>query len=136
MQNAGRQRAVQVPLDDAYGGTKEGKFAVPQAGSGTQPASNGDGEGTEFRCITCNRGPPNTKKYAKNQCQTCYKKVKRNYLPSGQASGASFLPPYYAGAQGPSPQLHASGYANYSHHGPNPHHRLAHDYHQGGSDSL
>lgn len=28
-------------------------------------------------CITCRRGPPYTKKYAKNQCQTCYKKNKK-----------------------------------------------------------
>lgn len=37
------------------------------------PVSDGKG----FRCITCNRGPPYTKKYAKNQCQTCYKKEKK-----------------------------------------------------------
>lgn len=35
------------------------------------------GEGGEFRCKSCLRGPPLTKKYAKNQCQTCYKKEKR-----------------------------------------------------------
>jgi len=31
----------------------------------------------EFVCVTCKRGPPHTKKYAKNQCQTCYKKTKK-----------------------------------------------------------
>ena len=31
----------------------------------------------DFICITCKRGPPHTKKYAKNQCQTCYKKTKK-----------------------------------------------------------
>lgn len=49
---------------DGAGGDRDG---------GTQ--SNQDGQG--FRCITCNRGPPYTKKYAKNQCQTCYKKDKK-----------------------------------------------------------
>ena len=49
----------------------------------TRPPSmlpqNGD-----FMCITCRRGPPYTKKYAKNQCQTCYKKTKkRNEGPIG-----------------------------------------------------
>jgi hypothetical protein len=37
------------------------------------PQSGGD----TFMCITCRRGPPYTKKYAKNQCQTCYKKNKK-----------------------------------------------------------
>ena len=41
------------------------------------PAQGGLNDGTGFRCITCNRGPPYTKKYAKNQCQTCYKKDKK-----------------------------------------------------------
>lgn len=31
----------------------------------------------DFVCITCHRGPPYTRKYAKNQCQTCYKKTKK-----------------------------------------------------------
>ena len=35
------------------------------------------GETGEFRCRTCKRGPPLTKKYAKGQCQTCYKKNKK-----------------------------------------------------------
>ena len=34
-------------------------------------------DGAGFRCVTCGRGPPYTKKYAKNQCQTCYKKDKK-----------------------------------------------------------
>ena len=38
-------------------------------------SANGSEAG--FRCVTCNRGPPYTKKYAKNQCQTCYKKDKK-----------------------------------------------------------
>ena len=29
-----------------------------------------------FVCVTCHRGPPFAKKYARNQCQTCYKRVK------------------------------------------------------------
>lgn len=29
-----------------------------------------------FVCVTCRRGPPFAKKYARNQCQTCYKRVK------------------------------------------------------------
>lgn len=47
-------------------------------------------DGTGFRCITCNRGPPYTKKYAKNQCQTCYKKDKkfqRSTAPMGNGNG-------------------------------------------------
>ena len=35
------------------------------------------GDNGEFKCKSCLRGPPLTKKYAKNQCQTCYKKEKK-----------------------------------------------------------
>ena len=43
---------------------------------GSHPGLN-NSDTAGFRCITCNRGPPYTKKYAKNQCQTCYKKDKK-----------------------------------------------------------
>lgn len=46
--------------------------------NGHMESREGQNEGSGgFRCITCNRGPPYTKKYAKNQCQTCYKKDKK-----------------------------------------------------------
>jgi len=44
-------------------------------------------DGSVFRCITCNRGPPFTKKYAKNQCQTCYKKEKKFRPPPSKVAG-------------------------------------------------
>ncbi len=51
------------------------------AGGGGMPCGQagplGLGSDGAFRCITCKRGPPHTKKYAKNQCQTCYKKDKK-----------------------------------------------------------
>ena len=50
-------------------------FMAPQ-GSHAENASYEGPEG-EFRCKSCLRGPPLTKKYAKNQCQTCYKKEKK-----------------------------------------------------------
>ena len=46
-------------------------------GSVASHDNNDGGENGEFRCKTCHRGPPLTKKYAKNQCQTCYKKEKK-----------------------------------------------------------
>lgn len=42
------------PSNDEFGGD-----------AATNSAANADG-GSGFRCITCNRGPPYTKKYAKN----------------------------------------------------------------------
>ena len=41
------------------------------------PGNNMPYSSNDFVCITCHRGPPFTKKYAKNQCQTCYKKTKK-----------------------------------------------------------
>lgn len=46
--------------------------------AGGYPMKGGmNGNGGDFVCITCHRGPPFTRKYAKNQCQTCYKKTKK-----------------------------------------------------------
>ena len=50
-------------------------MALPVAGNGDSVANYEDNG--EFRCKSCLRGPPLTKKYAKNQCQTCYKKEKK-----------------------------------------------------------
>ena len=47
----------------------------PAPGFDNSGSHEGSNEG--FRCKTCGRGPPHTKKYAKNQCQTCYKKEKK-----------------------------------------------------------
>ncbi|CDW73641.1 UNKNOWN [Stylonychia lemnae] len=38
---------------------------------------NNSNSANDFVCISCHRGHPFTKKYAKNQCQTCYKKTKK-----------------------------------------------------------
>mmetsp|Transcript_6556 Transcript_6556/g.8539 ORF Transcript_6556/g.8539 Transcript_6556/m.8539 type:complete len:198 (-) Transcript_6556:557-1150(-) len=53
----------------------ETAYSVPEAGNANSAEMGSDG--IDFRCRTCLRGPPLTKKYAKNQCQTCYKKEKR-----------------------------------------------------------
>ena len=46
----------------------------------------------DFVCVTCKRGPPHTKKYAKNQCQTCYKKTKKaQRFEDGMFMGSVFL---------------------------------------------
>ena len=60
-------------LSRAYG---TGGVGVTEQGT-SQSNAVGDGDGGEFRCKSCLRGPPLTKKYAKNQCQTCYKKEKK-----------------------------------------------------------
>jgi len=52
------------------GVVQEGSYQ-PTPSGGLQTLSG------EFVCVTCKRGPPHTKKYAKNQCQTCYKKTKK-----------------------------------------------------------
>ena len=52
-------------------------YQSTQQGSSTPVNNENSSETGEFRCRTCLRGPPLTKKYAKNQCQTCYKKEKR-----------------------------------------------------------
>ena len=35
---------------------------------------------SNFVCEVCKRGYPLAKKYAKNQCQTCYKKIKKRQI--------------------------------------------------------
>ena len=53
-------------------------FLVPQSlPAAVTEVSNMDADNGDFRCKSCGRGPPLTKKYAKNQCQTCYKKEKK-----------------------------------------------------------
>ena len=57
----------------------------------------------DFMCITCGRGPPHTKKYAKNQCQTCYKKTKKRIEgppPSMHGYGGGFQGQQYSGGVG------------------------------------
>ena len=67
--------ASAVNSQQLQNGTSQG-FIPPQPlpVAGEDSGSVDDGE---FRCKTCFRGPPLTKKYAKNQCQTCYKKEKK-----------------------------------------------------------
>lgn len=62
--------------------------SLPIAGGDNQNGMDG-GENGEFRCKSCLRGPPLTKKYAKNQCQTCYKKEKK-FQKEGQEMQNSY----------------------------------------------
>lgn len=55
----------------------------------------------DFVCITCHRGPPYTRKYAKNQCQTCYKKTKKYQKDSED---------FYGGYPGLSSPMHGQGF--------------------------
>ena len=54
----------------------------------------------DFVCITCRRGPPFTKKYAKSQCQTCYKKTKKRIEGGHNYGSQNGMDDYYTMSQG------------------------------------
>ena len=89
MQGSGRQ------MTQSHAGRP---YIVPQANPINDAGTAGnDGNDGEFRCKTCLRGPPLTKKYAKNQCQTCYKREKKIQKEGHEAVGM-YGNPYQRGA--------------------------------------
>lgn len=65
---------------DPDGGLQESTQKFTDLANGEKP----------FQCISCKRGPPHIKKYAKNQCQTCYKKDKK--FQKGEDIGPAYYP--------------------------------------------
>lgn len=62
--------------EDSHESSRARDFADGDEGLDTSQKVDALGE-KPFQCISCKRGPPHIKKYAKNQCQTCYKKDKK-----------------------------------------------------------
>ena len=89
------------------GSQRAPEFAVPQSSSShlvDSPA--GEDDGGEFKCKTCGRR--RVPKYAKNQCQTCYKREKKiqkdsDYQAQQRLSGYSLGMP---GVEPLSPRSH------------------------------
>jgi hypothetical protein len=95
---------LMMPLDPPGGLHHSNSVGMPAPTYLTKGVSSSGGD---FMCITCHRGPPHTKKYAKNQCQTCYKKTKKRIeTPVGivnQSPRGMIAPPSMGGYH---PQYH------------------------------